>query len=322
MSCIIQGLEMTDQIKLTHKDIKNLCLEVVPLLKFKIAEGMGARESEDRGSTRLRCYPIPRGGVSAAYALGRVFPLTIVDHPDSADFLFDDIIDSGATRDEWKRKFPDMPFFALINKRDKNGPYSQKGNWIIFPWEGDAKGGIEHNITRILQFIGDDPKREGLRDTPARVTKALEHWFSGYNKLPSEVIKTFTDGADRYDQMIVVKDIPIYSKCEHHMADIFGTVTIAYIPNGKIVGLSKLSRLTDIYAKRLQVQERLTQQIAESLYKVLEPEGVGVMIRARHMCMESRGIQQQGHHTVTSALLGAFKDEPATRAEFMSLAIQ
>jgi GTP cyclohydrolase I len=122
--------------------------------------------------------------------------------------------------------------------------------------------------------------------------------------------------------MVVVKDIPIYSKCEHHMADIFGTATIAYIPNGKIVGLSKLSRLADMYARRLQVQERLTNQIADALFKHLEPKGVAVMIKARHMCMESRGICQQGHHTVTTALKGVFLEESETRAEFMALARQ
>jgi GTP cyclohydrolase I len=119
---------------------------------------------------------------------------------------------------------------------------------------------------------------------------------------------------------VTVRDIPIYSHCEHHLAPIFGTVTISYIPNGRIVGLSKLSRLADMYARRLQVQERLTDQIADALFEHLEAKGVGVVIKARHMCMESRGICQQGHHTVTTALRGAMKDEPDTRAEFLRLA--
>ena len=130
----------------------------------------------------------------------------------------------------------------------------------------------------------------------------------------------FEDGAEKHDQMVTVRDIPIYSHCEHHLAPIFGTVTISYIPNGKIVGLSKLSRLADMYARRLQVQERLTDQIADALFEHLEAKGVGVVIKARHMCMESRGICQQGHHTVTTALRGAMKDEPDTRAEFLRLA--
>jgi len=130
----------------------------------------------------------------------------------------------------------------------------------------------------------------------------------------------FEDGAEKHDQMVTVRDIPIYSHCEHHLAPIFGTVTISYIPNGRIVGLSKLSRLADMYARRLQVQERLTDQIADALFEHLEAKGVGVVIKARHMCMESRGICQQGHHTVTTALRGAMKDEPDTRSEFLRLA--
>ena len=149
----------------------------------------------------------------------------------------------------------------------------------------------------------------------------MKHWFSGYDADIGSILATqFTDGGEGYDEMVIVKDIPIYSKCEHHMADIFGTATIAYIPNGKVVGLSKLSRLADAYARRLQVQERLTKQIADAIEEHLHPKGVGVVIRARHMCMESRGICQQGHHTITSALRGVLKSESEARAEFMALA--
>ncbi len=162
--------------------------------------------------------------------------------------------------------------------------------------------------------------RPGLVDTPERVAKAWAHWTSGYHMNAAEILKVFEDGAESYDQMVIVKDIPVYSKCEHHLADIFGTVTIAYIPNGKIVGLSKLSRLADMYARRLQVQERMTQQIADALQEHLQPIGVGVYMKCRHMCMESRGLCQQGHHTITSALRGAIKDEPQTRAEFLQAA--
>jgi GTP cyclohydrolase I len=167
---------------------------------------------------------------------------------------------------------------------------------------------------------GDNMEREGLAETPKRVAKAWAHWTSGYDIDIAKLLKTFEDGADGYDGMVIVKDIPIYSKCEHHLADIFGTATIAYIPNGRVVGLSKLSRLADAFARRLQVQERLTTQIADALVEHLAPIGVGVLIRARHMCMESRGICQQGHHTITSALRGALRNEPEARAEFMRLA--
>lgn len=178
---------------------------------------------------------------------------------------------------------------------------------------------IEPAIRTILAFVGET-EREGLKETPHRVAKAWKHWCSGYDVDIAALLKVFEDGADNYDQMVIVKDIPIYSKCEHHLADIFGTATIAYIPNGKIVGLSKLSRLADAFARRLQVQERLTSQIADALVEHLQPLGVGVVIKARHMCMESRGICQQGHHTVTTALRGVIKEQPATRAEFMQQA--
>ena len=167
---------------------------------------------------------------------------------------------------------------------------------------------------------GEQADREGLQETPARVAKAWEFWTSGYGQNAAEILKVFEDGAEGYDEMVVVKDIPIYSHCEHHLAAIFGTATVAYIPDGRIVGLSKLSRLTDMHARRLQVQERLTNDIAEDLWTHLRPRGVGVLIRARHMCMESRGVCQQGHHTITTALRGVFKDQSETRAEFMALA--
>lgn len=175
-------------------------------------------------------------------------------------------------------------------------------------------------IQRLLEdIIGEDPNRGGLVETPARVVKAWQAWTSGYGKDPRDVLKVFEDGAENYDEMVVVRDIPFYSHCEHHLAPFFGTACIAYIPDGYVVGLSKLSRVLDIYARRLQVQERLTNQVADAINDHLAPKGVGVVIKARHLCMESRGICQQGHHTVTSALRGAVKDQPETRAEFLSL---
>lgn len=259
----------------------------------------------------LLVYPVPRGGVPAAMALmGTNLTLQLVDRPDLADFVMDDLIDTGSTAE----RYPDKPFFALIDKRTWN----HGDEWIVWPWEGDSVGGIEDNVRRLIQYAGDDATREGLLETPKRVAKAWSFWCKGYEQDPAEVLKTFEDGAEGTDEMVVVKDIPIYSKCEHHMADIFGTVTIAYLPNGKVVGLSKLSRLAEIFARRLQVQERLTCQIADALMEHLAPLGCGVVIRARHMCMESRGVCQQGHHTITSALRGVFKDDPTVRAEFLA----
>lgn len=176
------------------------------------------------------------------------------------------------------------------------------------------------HILKLVETTEGEPLRDGLRETPMRVAKAWEFWTSGYGVDPADVLKTFKDGAEGVDEMVLVKDIPFYSHCEHHMAPIFGTATIAYLPDGKIVGLSKLSRLLGVFARRLQVQERLTCQVADALMRHLEPQGCGVVIKARHLCMESRGVCQQGHHTVTSALRGLFKDDSAVRAEFLALA--
>ena len=183
--------------------------------------------------------------------------------------------------------------------------------------QADAR---RYHIKGLLTTLVADHDREGLEDTPARVAKAWGHWTSGYDIDIAKLLKTFQDGSEDYDNMVIVKDIPIYSKCEHHLADIFGTATIAYIPNGRVVGLSKLSRLADAFARRLQVQERLTVQIADALVKHLDPLGVGVVVKARHLCMESRGICQQGHHTITSALRGSIKDDATARAEFLAFA--
>ena len=261
-----------------------------------------------------KMYPIPRGGVYAAYALKAIIPghYEIVDNPNDADFFIDDIIDSGATKDKYWDMYAHIPFVALIDNSD----FIIK-DWVVFPWEGDASGSIEDNIVRLLQYVGEDVTRGGLLETPKRVAKAWKEWCSGYEQDAVNILKVFEDGAETYDQMVTVKEIPFYSHCEHHLAPFFGTATISYIPNGRIVGLSKLSRIVQMYAKRLQVQERLTSQIADCLFEHLNPLGVGVSIKARHMCMESRGVCQQGHHTVTTALKGVMLDDSSARREFL-----
>lgn len=182
------------------------------------------------------------------------------------------------------------------------------------------KIGDENTIAQLLfEVIGEVP-REGLCETPARVVKAWKYWTSGYNLKPEDILKVFKDGADGCDQMVVRKDIPIYSHCEHHMAAIIGKCTIAYIPDGKIVGLSKMDRLADMYARRLQVQERMTNQIADAMFSILEPKGVGVWISARHLCVESRGVNNSNSETITTALRGEMLTQPETRAEFLALA--
>ena len=152
------------------------------------------------------------------------------------------------------------------------------------------------------------------------MSKAWKHWTSGYEQDPVTLLKAFEDGAEQYNELIVVRGIPVYSHCEHHLAPFFGKATIGYLPNGKIVGLSKLTRLVDCFAKRLQVQERMTIQIANALMEVLEPKAVGVVIRCRHLCMESRGIRTPGEETITSAMLGELQPNLGLRTEFLALA--
>ncbi len=177
---------------------------------------------------------------------------------------------------------------------------------------------IERSIKLILNQIGEDPNREGLLRTPHRVAKSYEFLTSGYKKDIDKVL----NGAifhEKYDEMVLVKNIDFYSLCEHHMLPFYGRVHIAYIPNGKIVGLSKIPRIVDVYARRLQVQERMTQQIADTINKYLEPQGVAVVSEAFHMCMMMRGVQKQNSSATTSAVHGIFKEDARTRTEFLDL---
>ncbi|MBI5754950.1 GTP cyclohydrolase I FolE [Candidatus Peregrinibacteria bacterium] len=175
----------------------------------------------------------------------------------------------------------------------------------------------ENLIRSILSHIGEDPDREGLKGTPERVIKAYEKLFSGYRKRPKDILTVF-DG-EHYDEMIVARDIEFYSMCEHHILPFFGKAHIGYIPNGKIIGLSKIPRLVEIFARRLQNQERLTSQIAESLHELLNPKGVGVVLEAKHFCMMCRGVEKQNSTILTSSLLGLFKNTMNTRSEFLKL---
>ena len=177
---------------------------------------------------------------------------------------------------------------------------------------------VEDLVSKLLQEVGEDPGREGLLRTPHRVAKAYEFLLSGYTK----DIKKVLNGAvfnERYSEMVIVKDIDLFSMCEHHLLPFYGKAHVAYIPNGKILGLSKLPRLVEVFSRRLQVQERLTQQIADTLYEVLNPDGVGVVIEARRMCMMMRGVEKQNSVATTSAMLGVFRDDVKTRQEFLTL---
>ena len=177
---------------------------------------------------------------------------------------------------------------------------------------------FEELVRETLVRLGEDPEREGLLRTPERVHKAFEFLTRGYNEDPEAMLKKalFTV---TYDEMVIVKDVEVFSLCEHHMLPFFGKVHVAYIPNGKVIGLSKIPRLIEIFSRRLQIQERLTTQIAETIQKVIQPQGVGVVIEARHLCMMMRGVEKQHSQAVTSSMLGCFREEQETRTEFLSL---
>ena len=177
----------------------------------------------------------------------------------------------------------------------------------------------ERAIRTLLLWAGDDPSREGLRDTPARVARAYEDWFSGYNDDPEEFLLRTFEEVEGYDDMIVLKDIRFESHCEHHLAPIIGRAHVGYLPNNKVVGISKLARVVEAYARRLQVQEKMNAQIARCIQKVLEPKGVAVVIEAAHQCMTTRGVHKQGVSMVTSTMLGEFRKNPLTRREFLSV---
>lgn len=183
------------------------------------------------------------------------------------------------------------------------------------PSREDAEGAIR----TLLRWAGDDPEREGLRDTPARVVRSYEEFFQGYAMDPDDILKRTFEEIDGYDEMVLLKDIRFESHCEHHMLPIIGRAHIAYLPHHRVVGISKLVRVVEVYAKRLQIQEKMTVQIANSINDVLQPKGVAVVIEAAHQCMTTRGVHKPGVSMITSRMVGAFRDDPSTRREFLSM---
>ena len=197
---------------------------------------------------------------------------------------------------------------------------SQTNKPIVLDDRRDPAGeeSIAALMRRIIELLGEDPNREGLKNTPERFEKAMRFLTKGYGQDPDKVLNGAMFNVC-YDQMVVVKDIEMYSLCEHHMLPFFGKCHVAYLPNKKVVGLSKIPRLVNLYSRRLQIQERLTNQIAQAIEKAIAPLGVGVVIEARHMCMVMRGVEKQNSQAVTSAMLGSFRDNQQTREEFLSL---
>jgi len=179
---------------------------------------------------------------------------------------------------------------------------------------------VESALRTIIRWAGDDPDRDGLVETPGRVARAFEEFFAGYRQDPAAILKKTFEQIEGYDEMISLRGIRFESHCEHHMAPIVGRAWVAYIPNGRVVGISKLARVVEVYARRLQIQEKMTAQIANTINEVLKPQGIGVIIKAQHHCMTTRGVHKPDTDLVTSRMLGCFRDNPATRQEFISLA--
>ena len=181
-----------------------------------------------------------------------------------------------------------------------------------------SRAEVEQAVSTLIRWAGDDPDREGLIETPARVTRAYERWFAGYGEDPEEFLQRTFEEVAGYDEMVLLRDIRFVSHCEHHMAPIIGRAHIGYLPHHRVVGISKLARLVEVYAKRLQIQERITAQIANTLERVLRPQGVAVVVEGTHGCMTSRGVHQREATMVTSHMLGVFRNHPETRQEFLS----
>jgi GTP cyclohydrolase I len=202
----------------------------------------------------------------------------------------------------------------------ENGQASSNGNGQGHPMvQRPSREQAEAAVRTLLAWAGDDPAREGLLETPKRVVKSYEEFFKGYHMDPEEVLQKTFEEVEGYDEMVIVRDIALESHCEHHMVPFVGRAHVGYLPNKRVVGLSKLARVVEVYARRLQIQEKLTAQVADTIQRVLEPKGVAVVIEAEHQCMTTRGVRKPGSMTVTSRMLGAFREDHRTRKEFLSM---
>ena len=271
-------------------------------------------------------HGVPRGGIPFATALSYKTGIPLVPHSEcfknpETTLIVDDLYDSGVTRKRYPVK---STFMTLLSKQEYlpentiTAKYISATDWVEFFWEvSPSENSATDIVTRMLQYIGEDITREGLKDTPKRVLKAWDHIFSGYKIDPKDLITTFDSAG--CDEMVLLKDIELYSMCEHHLLPFVGKAHVAYIPNGKVIGVSKLARLVDCYARRAQIQERLGEQITTFLMEELGALGAGCIIEAQHLCMKMRGVEKQHSKMITSSLKGVFKDDPSCRAEFMAL---
>lgn len=258
-------------------------------------------------------YGIPKGGMIAA---GFLKQAKITENPIHANIILDDLVDSGATRDRFMKAYPEKEFHALFDKQQGD----ENLGWLVFPWELHEVP-AEDAVVRQLEYMGEDLSRNGLKETPKRVVKAWDELFFGYKQDPEEIFKQF-DG-DGIGGLVYLKDIEFFSMCEHHLLPFYGSAHIGYIPNGKIIGISKLARLLDIYARRAQVQERIAEQVTDDIMKYLNPLGAACIIEAKHLCIACRGVRKQHSIMGYSSMKGVFMENThngnAARQEFINL---
>lgn len=267
-------------------------------------------------------FGIPRGGVVPAAMVAARLGVPIATSGQPGVLVVDDLVDSGRTLSRWLEAGHRAD--ALFVKPEAGAAHCAPravpvSGWVVFPWEDQAEhAGPADAVVRILQHVGEDPEREGLRDTPGRVLRAFTEMTAGYGEDPAAILSTVFD--EQHDQMVVLSGIEFTSLCEHHLLPFVGTATVGYVPNGKVVGLSKLARLVECFARRLQVQERMTNQVAAAVMEHLQPLGVGVIIEAHHSCMGCRGVRKPSAVMKTSALAGIMRWDSTARGEFLRLA--
>lgn len=263
---------------------------------------------------RLRIFGVPRGGCFVAlkvvhYLEQRGFTAQLTRQANFADVIVDDLLDSGTTRQRYSQY--KVSFMVAVDKQKE-----RISEWVEFPWEANETG-PEDAVVRLLQYIGEDPNREGLRKTPARVVRSYDELFGGYKQKVEDLMTVFEDGACQ--EMVVLKSVEMSSACEHHMLPFRGVAHVGYIPNKRVIGVSKLARLVDMFSRRLQIQERIGQQVTSALDEYLQPLGSACVIEAQHLCMACRGVMKQNSVMVTSSLTGEFLNKIEVRQEFMSL---
>jgi len=292
-----------------------------PVVFFEDVEAL-AHKVCDRGYCFI--YGIPKGGIPLAVALAQRLNLSITDNPDSRTLVVDDVVDSGRTR----ARFQQFDFASIHVKESTPLEFyptfyvKRENRWIDYFWE-EKESSVQDHIVRLIEYIGEDPCRIGMKETPDRMVKSWEEIFGGYKQNVQEILKVFDDEEHQFGGLVYMKDVEFYSMCEHHWLPFSGQAFIAYIPNGPVVGASKLARLLDIYACRFQMQERIGEQVTNALMEYLKPIGAACLIEARHLCMSCRGIKKQHSVMGYSSLKGVFLESSSAgvsaRNELMAL---